>query len=125
MWAKNIKRDPADVAFSKYVRLSQGYTCQRCLKKFPDNAANLHNSHFFGRRKESTRYDLQNCDAICSYCHRHFESNPAEYVAFKLKQLGQKDYDSLVLRANSFKKKDRKMDCLIWKQALKDLKEEK
>jgi len=125
MYFKNIKRDPADTVFSKYVRTLQNYICQRCLKKFPDNAANLHNSHFFGRRKESTRYDLQNCDAICSYCHRYFESNPADYVTFKMKQLGKKEYNALVLRANSYKKKDRKMEVIIWRQALKDLKLDK
>lgn len=64
--------DPADKYFSMYVRLKQGQ-CQRCgsLVKFNAKGDPISHqlSHFQGRRKEATRYDIENCDCLDSGCH--------------------------------------------------------
>lgn len=48
-------------------------------------------------------------------------SHHEEYRAFKIKQLGQREYDILTLRANTPGKKDRKLMLIYWTQRLKDL----
>jgi hypothetical protein len=80
------------------------------------------NSHYFGRGKEATRFDPDNCDTLCMGCHKIWGSDDKEgYRQFKIRQLGQDGFDLLQLRSNSYKKKDGKMQALIWRQALNDL----
>ena len=122
VWGKTIKRRQSDILFSKYIRQRDGWRCFRCKKQFEENAPNLHASHFWGRGKESTRFDPENVDAVCSFCHRYFESNPADYAALKEKQLGKERYNALMVRANAtFRKRDDKMDVLYVRQLLKEI----
>lgn len=122
-WGK-VKADKADSLFSQWVRL-RDMQCLRCRKPVELNdkglPINLQASHFQGRRKESTRYDPANVCALCPGCHRYFGENPAEHYSWQVERLGQKEVDSLVLRSNTYKKKDRKMEVLLWSQALKDI----
>ncbi|MCH7541954.1 HNH endonuclease, partial [Patescibacteria group bacterium] len=67
-WRK-MKLRLSDRLFSRYIRYRDNWTCQRCGKRFEEKAQNLHNSHYWGRGDESTRFDTENCDALCSYCH--------------------------------------------------------
>ena len=117
----NIKIDIADKLFSKYVRL-QHKECLKCGKFGTGELGidGLQASHFHGRRKESTRYDLKNVDCLCISCHKYFTELKTEYEAWKLEQLGQKEYDLLMLRANTPGKRDRKMQAIIWKELLKN-----
>lgn len=73
-------------------------------------------SHFYGRKSESTRFERDNADTMCHGCHQYFTSNPAEYSAWKLKQLGQKRFDTLLLQKNTPKKRDDKLIILLYKQ---------
>lgn len=57
------------------------------------------------------------------WCHRYFTSNPAEHYQWQVKKKGQKTVDKLVLQSNQYKKRDDKMEVLIWKEALKRVKE--
>lgn len=123
-WRK-IKIDPADTAFSLYIRL-RDKKCQRCSKfGEPDSKGRevmgLDNSHFWSRSHENTRFDPQNCDAMCRYCHEYLGGNPGEYAEWKQKQLGKYDYDRLMIRANTTTKKDRKMSLLYAKELLKEV----
>lgn len=119
-----MKTDVADALFSRWIRNRDKWTCQRCHKVYPSSgpeSAGLHNSHYWGRGKESTRFEPDNCDALCMGCHMVWEKDERDqYKAFKIKQLGQKRFDSLMLQHNQYKKKDRKMERMIWRQALKD-----
>lgn len=123
-----MKLDRADQAFSKYVRLSQG-ECQRCHSPVKLNAngdpVSHQASHFQGRRKEATRYDLDNVDCMCGGCHRHLTAMPYEHVQWQIATKGEQKVNEIILRSNQFKKKDRKMEVLIWEQAYKDLKARK
>ena len=114
------KIDKADSLFSKWIRRRDNNTCQRCKRKFLDGEAGLHCSHFYGRVNESTRFEPDNCVAICYGCHKYFDETDREaYRDFKLKQLGEKRFNSLRVQKSTYKRKDRKMEAIIWKEALK------
>lgn len=113
-----IKIDKADKAFSLYVRESQDWTCQRCGSK----GETLANSHYFGRSNEATRFAPENCDVLCYGCHQFWGSTDREaYREFKIKQLGENGFKKLIILANSYKKKDRRMSAMVWTQAYYDL----
>src|SRR5687767_5516328 len=103
-WYKT-KRDPADDAFSKYVRTKAGWQCVRCGRK-PESKQGLHLAHFHSRRKESVRFNELNADSLCALCHKFFTEHYTEHKAWKLKQLGQRKYDLLELEANQTVKKN-------------------
>ena len=117
-----MKIDKTDALFSKYIRTRDNWTCQRCQKQYPENSQGLHCSHFYGRANENTRFDPDNCTAICFGCHQYFdEKNREDYRDFKLKQLGKKRFDELKIRANLYCKKDRKLAYLYVKQLFNNL----
>lgn len=123
-WYK-IKIDSADREFSRFVRLRDG-KCVRCGK-----TVNLQTSHYWGRGKESTRFEPDNADALCSGCHRDWEHQKeltikgelvfGDYAWFKFHQLGEKRYNSLKVQAHTFQKKDRKLSLLKVKELIKNL----
>lgn len=116
-----IKIRPSDKLFSQYIRTRDDWTCQRCYKTYEPPTQALHCSHFQGRGKESTRFDPENAVALCYGCHQYFTSHPAEHYQWQVNRLGQDVVDKLVLRSNQYKKRDDKMEVLIWKEALKEL----
>lgn len=116
----------ADRLFSLYIRNRDKWTCCRCQKRFTPGVKILTNSHFFGRGMKSVRFDPENCDALCwnpyeknGGCHLYWQNGDREaYRNFKIKQLGQKRFDLLVLRANTTADVDEKMVVLFCKQVL-------
>lgn len=113
-----VRIDQADRYFSRYVRELQDNTCQRC----GDKGESLQASHYFGRSNEAVRFDPDNVDCLCFGCHQYWGSTDREsYREFKLNQLGENGFKALVARANSYKKKDRKMEAIKWKAAYIDL----
>ena len=121
-----MKLDPADKAFSMFIRL-RDRQCMRCYSPVSFNAKGLpvthQASHFFGRARESTRFDESNVDTLCGACHRIWGSDDREgYRVFKIKQLGQQGYDLLQLRANTVDKSiDRKMIAMYYRQELRKM----
>jgi 5-methylcytosine-specific restriction endonuclease McrA len=118
----DLKIDKADEAFSQYIRLRDG-ECVRCWSKVRYNSKGLpvshQASHYYGRGKESTRFDPENVDTLCHGCHQYWGSTDREdYRAFKIKQLGQKRFDALLIQSNTTQKKDRKMQYLKFKNAV-------
>lgn len=114
-----MKIDQADKYFSLWVRTRDGWTCQRCLKRYEPPTSALHCSHFMGRAKENTRFEPLNATSLCYGCHIYFGSHPAEHYEFQVKRLGQKVIDQLKLAAHTYKKKDRKLEAMYWKDKLK------
>lgn len=90
---------PADTAFSNYIRERDKWTCQRCRKVYAPPTSALHNSHFFSRGKWNTRYDPDNCMALCYGCHRYMDKHLDEYEDYKYEQLGEDGFNRLTLRA--------------------------
>ena len=80
--------------FSLWIR-ERDRACVRCGK-----TERLSNSHFWVRQKWNTRFDPENCDALCYHCHKTWEhEKQGEYMVFKIKQLGKERYDALEERA--------------------------
>lgn len=80
--------------------------CARCKKEYPYNdSAQVHVSHFFGRANWSVRLDEENVDFHCYGCHSYFEQNPHEHREWKLFQMGEEKYWSLVRRSKAVNKR--------------------
>jgi 5-methylcytosine-specific restriction endonuclease McrA len=118
-----IRLRPADVLFSRYLRIKIGH-CEVCGRKGEgdDGIKGLVVSHFHGRRNENTRFDENlNCEILCINCHRLFHESPANYVEWKKKKLGEKRYKLLTLAANTHKRKDDVPVVMLYKKLLKEL----
>lgn len=120
-----ISRGKADQLFSQYIRLRDS-KCVRCLSAVRFNEKRLpvsHTaSHYFGRGAESTRFDPDNVDTLCYPCHTKWASQDREdYRQFKIAQLGEKKFNALLARSKTLKKKDRKLEEVIWGAMLKQL----
>ena len=113
-----MKRDKADELFSLYIRIRDNWTCQRCGGYYKHRPQGLHCSHFMGRRKENTRFEPLNADSLCYGCHKYFTSHPAEHYAWQVERKGQDTVDKITLMSNTYKKRDRVLEALYWKQEL-------
>jgi hypothetical protein len=113
---KRVRIDQADKFFSLFIRYRDNWTCTRCLRQFEVGTQGLHNSHFWGRARESTRFDPDNCVAHCHGCHSFFTANPALHYEWKLKRMGQRNFDLLAIRAETRHKKDRTLAAIVWKE---------
>lgn len=121
----NIKRDPADVVFSQYVRLRDGW-CQRCSSRVSKNEKGMpishEASHYFGRGKENTRFEPDNVDCLCTACHRIWGSDEREaYRRYMIAKLGETRFKALEIQSNTYCKKDRKLALLKAKELLKSV----
>lgn len=118
-----IKRSLADKYFSDWIRERDDWTCQRCKTEYEKPSSGLHNSHFHSRRNKSTRFDPENCVALCMRCHMHMGENPAEHCEFFLRRLGKERYESLSVRAHIPQKIDESAVVLVYKALLKEMKD--
>lgn len=118
-----IKRSLADKYFSDWIRERDEWTCQRCKTEYEKPNQGLHNSHFHSRRNKSTRFEPDNCIALCMRCHQHLGENPFEHCSFFLKRLGQERFDSLDRQAKIPAKVDESAIVLVYKALLKEMKE--
>src|SRR3990167_8799398 len=120
-----IKIDKADKLFSQYIRQKAAWKCEYCGKDYSDNKQGLACSHYWGRRRENTRFDPDNCMALCYYHHMQLGHGDGrdEYREIMIKRLGQKGFDLLQMRANTMKNKDRRMALIVIKELLKTLEE--
>ena len=114
----------SDQLFRQYVLKVYSDTCARCRKEYPsDNCRGLHVSHYWGRGRENTRQDIENACLLCYGCHLRWGHGDQreQYTAYMRNRLGDKGYDLLELRANTYKKRDDKLDEIIIKQLLKEV----
>lgn len=108
--------DKADDEFSLFIRKRDG----RCM--FPgctvEEIAKLQCSHYIGRAHKATRYDPENCIALCWF--HHFKSKDlgfeyqkqtvekhgwdGQYTLFMKKWLGTERFYALVARGGTVKK---------------------
>ena len=119
-WAKH-RTDPADKAFSLYVRTKASWNCEKCGKHYEPPTSSLHCSHFIGRGKENTRFDLDNACALCFHCHQYFTSHPAEHLDWQTERLGQQKVDELKMKSHLYCKKDRGSELIYWQNELSKL----
>jgi len=120
-----VKLRKADRLFTQYIRILFKYTCQRCGRVYsPDG--DLHNlgvSHYFSRRHESVRFDVDNVTLLCSLpCHYLWEhEDRLDYIHYMVKRLGKERFKALQVRANTTQKKDDKLVEIYLKAKLKEL----
>lgn len=116
-----VKLRATDKLFSQYIRQRANWKCEACGKNYKDNPQGLHCSHYYGRGREATRFEPDNCLALCFYHHRLWGHGDLrdEYTAFMKKKLGEKRWRTLMLQANSYQKKDDKLMLLFVKGLLK------
>ena len=118
-----VKLRSTDRLFTKYKRLKENYTCQKCGREYlPDNCRNLGVSHYHGRSHENVRFDEDNTLCMCNLpCHRYLDQHKGEYTTFMLNRLGGHAMEMLELRAHIRKKRDDKADAIIIRQMIKEL----
>ena|SRR3990167_5419587 len=120
-WFK-VKIRQVDKLFSQVIRQRDKMLCVYRFK-CPSGTFGSQVSHWQKRRKESVRCDLRNGDWVCGKCHYFVENDKdgqKTLDAFKLKQLGEKEYKSVLILANdgSKKYKDDAINILILKKLL-------
>ena len=123
-WGK-IGYTPADRLFSEYIRKRDKGICKRCM--YAPGWKKLQNSHFFGRRYRATRFHPDNCDAMCPTCHRVMGENPNAFNEWKKRQIGEKKFNALIVKAHRgkvVKKRDESMIVAWCKQEIKKLDKE-
>ena len=96
-----IKIKAADKWFSLCIRERANWTCERCGTKCPeDRRMGLHCSHYHGRGKWATRFDPDNCRALCYGCHSYVGGNPTIHRRDMIERLGVGLYNLLLEKSN-------------------------
>lgn len=112
-----IKIRSADKKFSNFIRSRDDWKCQvpTCQKDYRNNPAGLHCSHYFGRGRENTRFDPENCIALCFYHHQRWGHGDERdsYTEYMVKRLGEQSFKKLKIRAYQYRKKDDAL-VLLW-----------
>ena len=100
----------SDQLFTQIQRFRFNYTCQKCGRKYSEHQPlyNLGVSHYYGRSRENTRFDDDNVTLLCNLpCHRKWEGEErGDYTEYMISRLGQKGFDQLTKRANTYKKRN-------------------
>ncbi len=93
-----------DSMFSRLIRERAGWRCEKCNRPLEMAKDLLHCSHFWSRVNKSTRFDPDNCAALCWLCHHDLDGHPNEHRAWKRFKLGDKRFEALALRARKIVK---------------------
>jgi len=122
-----IKLRVTDRLFTQIVRIIYNFTCQKCGRVYLEDG-DLHNlgvSHYYGRSRESTRFDPENITLLCNLpCHQRWGGEErADYTQYMISRLGQAGFDLLTVRANTYQKRDDVLMTMYLKQEIKKLEE--
>lgn len=105
----------ADQQFSQWIKERDG----KCQYPYCNQTENLDNSHFHLRNHSATRFDRDNCIALCRRHHQQLEvpvptKNP-EYQTLMRGRLGEEGFGNLAKRANSIYKREQSiLDLMVW-----------
>lgn len=109
-----------DTLFSDFIKERDKRTCQRCGTVYPEKSKGFACSHYWGRAHEGTRFEPDNCIALCYGCHRiwgHGEGRD-KYKEFMTKKLGERRMKTMEVQSVNYKKRDDKMDLLYIKKLM-------
>lgn len=90
--------DATDRKLRAAILTRDEHCCQFCGRNYQHDPSHLEVSHFANRRKASVRHDLRNVDLACIPCHRrleHLKAEGQEYYEFKVRQLGEAEFEAL------------------------------
>lgn len=104
----------ADTRFAEWIKKRDG----KCQYPYC-NQTTLDNSHFYIRSHSATRFDPDNCVALCRRHHDAWgtpvSSRNVEYTAFMIQRLAQERFDLLTRKANSIYKREQAiLDLMVW-----------
>ena len=99
-----MKRDQADIWFSKCIRARHGWRCEYCGKQYDQSSTGLHCAHIFGRANKSTRWDCDNAVSLCYADHQRFTSHPLDFHDWLYDHLGGGHMDILREKRNAILK---------------------
>lgn len=111
-----MKLDPADIAFSLYIRTKAEFICEYCGR-----SGRMETSHFHGRRKASTRFDEENVACLCFEHHAMMHEHPNIHTDWMKKRLRSERYELLNIRAETIVKVNRKEIAQKYRKKLKEL----
>ncbi len=115
---EEMKLDPLDTLFSQYVKLKAGGKCEYCGKT--PSPQGYHNHHgVVGRRYLNTRWEEDNCAALCMACHNFLADFPSINSDFFIGRIGTKRMEEIEIMARTYRKmtKERREEI---KQKLKE-----
>ena len=94
----SVKITPADKAFADCLKTAHDYTCERCGKE-----GRMETSHVLSRRHRTNylRWDEQNANCLCHYCHRIWHESPLEANKWFIDKYGEERMDMLIEKKNS------------------------
>lgn len=117
-----VKIKSCDTAFSRCIRESNNWTCERCHTKYERGSQGLHCSHIFSRRHRTIRWCKENAQALCFACHQWFGGNPVDSGAWLVHALGEVYIGILREKMNSRVKVSKKEEKEIAKHYREQLK---
>ena len=95
---------PLDNLFTTYMRLKADGKCEYCGQT-PKSLFSFHCHHgVAGRRYLNTRWEEDNCAALCLACHNLFGDLPSINQDFFKKRIGSKRMEELEVVARTIKK---------------------
>jgi len=78
-----VKRFPADIAFSKALRESYDWDCQKCGLNFAHDHGMLDAAHIHSRAHRSTRWCYKfGAIPLCKSCHQYYTKFPLAWQGF-------------------------------------------
>jgi len=98
-----VKIDPLDRLFADYVKLKAGGMCEYCGQTPKSQGYHCHHG-VAGRRYLNTRWEEDNCVALCLACHNLFSDIPGINQGFFLKRIGSKRMEEIEVIARTYKK---------------------
>ena len=92
-----MKRDKVDILFSRYIKLLSGGYCKRCNNYLGVKSRGLHTAHWRGRGRYTTRFERDNCQALCYGCHSLLDTHPDKKDDFFYEILGTKRAQEIII----------------------------
>ena len=106
-----------DEIVSIYVRARADWKCIVCRRRYmPVRGRNglprqnmLTASHYFNRWKRSVRWDLDNLDSVCIFCHTAIENSKNDpvngfvYKKYMIEKLGIMEFEMLRIKSTKVK----------------------
>ena len=111
-----IKRDVADIAFSKAVR-ARDKCCVVCNRE-----DTLECCHIYGRRNKVVRWSADNAITMCHYHHRVMTENPLEMSRLCYQLLGDGHMEILREKSQGIMKTNKLLRSEIAKHYREELK---
>jgi hypothetical protein len=111
-----VKPNKVDSLFSKHIRSRDGWMCQRCGGEYVPPTRALHCSHYYKRGIHATRFNEDNCIALCYGCHIRLEGDKqGEYKVLMLERLGEDKLNALErLAKTTIKRRIAEEEALAW-----------